>query len=229
MEHYPRRFLQASLIYLGLGSMLGLALGAFRAWAPVFRYVHIHFMLFGFLSMMVFGVAYHVLPRFTGMPLRHPCAVRLHFYLANAGLLGLGTSYTIKLWFPSVFLTSAFVAAAVVAMASMFLFIFNLAPLVFGASPADVPDCSPQPGRSCAHAAPSSGAKGADSGAGVDFGESVASLSARRPELMEVLARFGIDMCCGGRHSLEEVCRKKGIERESLRQALERASSKEKN
>ena len=32
------------------------------------------------------------------------------------------------------------------------------------------------------------------------------------PEVLPVLAKYKIDLCCGGRHSLEEVARKHGID-----------------
>lgn len=39
--------------------------------------------------MMIFGVGYHILPRFTGRPLAYPKIGTLQFYLANIGLVGL--------------------------------------------------------------------------------------------------------------------------------------------
>jgi hypothetical protein len=206
MERYPKRFLQASVIYLTVGTLLGVMLGVFPKAAAVFRFLHIHIQLFGFLSMMVFGVAYHVLPRFNGIPLRKPCLMRLHFYLANAGLLGMGSVHSVKIWFPSPWLTAAFIAAALVAATSMFVFVFNLWPVLFGKDAAmpgcgqtqDAPSCPPAPER-------------AGQGGGVRGDQSVASIAAANPKAMAVLARFGIDMCCGGHHTLAQVCAKKKL------------------
>ena len=36
------------------------------------------------------------------------------------------------------------------------------------------------------------------------------------PETLPVLARYGIDLCCGGRLTLEEATRRHGIELEAL-------------
>jgi iron-sulfur cluster repair protein YtfE (RIC family) len=40
------------------------------------------------------------------------------------------------------------------------------------------------------------------------------------PETLPVLAKYGIDLCCGGRHSLEEVARKHGIDLAKLLEEL---------
>jgi hypothetical protein len=46
-------------------------------------------MLLGFMSMMIYGVGYFVLPRFNGKALRWEGLVPVHFLVANAGLLGM--------------------------------------------------------------------------------------------------------------------------------------------
>lgn len=47
---------------------------------------HAHLQLYGFGTMMIFGVALHALPRFEGRPLPYPGLATLQFVLANAGL-----------------------------------------------------------------------------------------------------------------------------------------------
>ena len=42
--------------------------------------------LLGFVTMMIYGVAYHVLPRFSGHPLHHRRLAGVHWVLANLGL-----------------------------------------------------------------------------------------------------------------------------------------------
>ena len=39
--------------------------------------------------MMIFGVGYHILPRFSGTPLAYPKVGNIQFYVANIGLVGL--------------------------------------------------------------------------------------------------------------------------------------------
>jgi cbb3-type cytochrome oxidase subunit 1 len=85
MEWFVKAFLKSSLAWLGLGVMLGLAMAVHPVWT-VYRGVHLHMNLLGFVAMMIFGVAYHVIPRFTGHPLHSRYFAKLHWWSANAGL-----------------------------------------------------------------------------------------------------------------------------------------------
>jgi cbb3-type cytochrome oxidase subunit 1 len=86
MEWFVKAFLKASLAWLALGVTLGVAMAAHPVWT-VYRTAHVHMVLLGFVTMMSYGVAYHVLPRFTGHPLHSRRAAGVHWWLANAGLL----------------------------------------------------------------------------------------------------------------------------------------------
>ena len=94
MEWYVRAFLKSSLAWLGAGVTLGLGMAV---WPPlaVYRTVHFHFNLLGFVAMMIFGVGYHLLPRLAGHPLHHPALARVHWALANVGLLLLGIGFAL--------------------------------------------------------------------------------------------------------------------------------------
>ena len=48
----------------------GLAIAAHPDWT-VYPLAHVHMLLLGFVTMMIYGVAYHVLPRFAGYPLHN--------------------------------------------------------------------------------------------------------------------------------------------------------------
>ena len=85
MEWFVKAFLKASLAWLTLGVTLGLAMAAHPAWT-VYRAAHLHMVLLGFVTMMIYGVAYHVIPRFTGFPLHSRRAAGAHWWLSNAGL-----------------------------------------------------------------------------------------------------------------------------------------------
>jgi regulator of cell morphogenesis and NO signaling len=52
---------------------------------------------------------------------------------------------------------------------------------------------------------------------------SIADLSRLYPETLPIFAKYKIDLCCGGRHSLEEVARKHGIDLARLLLELEGA------
>jgi len=88
MDRHTKAFVVASLVYFLLASLLGVWMGA-AATAGWVQFAHIHFNLLGFMSMMIYGVGYFILPRFNGRTLRWPSWVPLHFYVANAGLIGM--------------------------------------------------------------------------------------------------------------------------------------------
>jgi cbb3-type cytochrome oxidase subunit 1 len=52
----------------------------------VYRPAHMHMVLLGFVTMMIFGVAYHVIPRFAGFPLYSRRAPAVQWFVSNAGL-----------------------------------------------------------------------------------------------------------------------------------------------
>ena len=93
MDWFAKAFLKASLAWLGLGVTLGLAMAVHPPWTG-WRTAHMHMNLLGFVTMMIYGVAYHVVPRFTGHPLRMPRLAGAHWWISNVGLalfaLGLG-------------------------------------------------------------------------------------------------------------------------------------------
>lgn len=85
MEWFVRTFLKASLAWLGVGVTLGVAMAAHPAWT-VYRPAHQHANLLGFVTMMIYGVAYHVIPRFSGHALHSARLARAHVWIANGGL-----------------------------------------------------------------------------------------------------------------------------------------------
>ena len=71
-----------------IGIAIGLSMALWPGGHLVYRPAHAHANLLGFLSMFLFGVAYHVLPRFVQKPLserRQRWAMR-HFWIQNLGL-----------------------------------------------------------------------------------------------------------------------------------------------
>ncbi|MBI5904363.1 MAG: DUF1858 domain-containing protein, partial [Deltaproteobacteria bacterium] len=78
----------ASLVYFFLAAVLGIWMGGTDTAGRV-KFAHVHFNLLGFMSMMIYGVGYFILPRFNGRTLRWPSWVPAHFYAANLGLIGM--------------------------------------------------------------------------------------------------------------------------------------------
>ena len=86
MDWFVKAFLKSSLAWFGAGVTLGIAMAIHPAWA-VYRTAHLHMNLLGFVTMMIFGVAYHVIPRFAGHPLHSRRLATAQVWLANLGLL----------------------------------------------------------------------------------------------------------------------------------------------
>ena len=85
MEWFVKAFVRASLVWFALGVVLGLAMAANPVWV-VYRPAHAHMNVVGFITMMVFGVGYQLLPRLFGHPLFNPRLAVAHWWLANVGL-----------------------------------------------------------------------------------------------------------------------------------------------
>jgi len=85
MDWYAKAFVKASITWLALGVTLGVGMAVFPQWI-IYRPAHMHMVLLGFVAMMIFGVAYHVIPRFTGFPLHSRKAPAAQWFISNAGL-----------------------------------------------------------------------------------------------------------------------------------------------
>jgi cbb3-type cytochrome oxidase subunit 1 len=92
MDWFVKAFLKTSISWLGLGVTLGLAMVIHPPWTA-YRTAHIHMNLLGFVSMMIFGVAYHVIPRFTSHPLHSRRLAGAHWWAANLGLALLAAGF----------------------------------------------------------------------------------------------------------------------------------------
>lgn len=118
MDRYTKGFVVASLVYFFLAAALGIWMGTTDApeWAS---FAHIHFNLLGFMSMMIYGVGYFILPRFNAKELKWPHWVPVHFYAANIGLIGVVATFPQR---PS----TAFVLFALLNVLSVGMFALNL-------------------------------------------------------------------------------------------------------
>lgn len=95
MDWFVRAFLKASLVWLTLGVTLGVAMAAYPVWT-IYRPAHMHVLMLGFVAMMIFGVAYHVIPRFAGFPLHSARAATAHWWVANASLVMIAAGFIVR-------------------------------------------------------------------------------------------------------------------------------------
>jgi len=86
MDWFVKAFIKASVTWLALGVTFGLAMAAHPAWT-IYGPAHLHVLLLGFVTMMIYGVAYHVIPRFIGLPLHSRRAAEWHWWMSNVGLV----------------------------------------------------------------------------------------------------------------------------------------------
>lgn len=147
MDRINMWFVRASLAYFLVGTFLGLLIAVYPAFTAQFRAAHVHLNLAGFMTMMIFGVGYHIFPRFTGRSLYSPRLVTATFWLANAGVLGLTLGFIFGI--PGVL--TLFAAVNFLAVAA---FVANLlctfggpapAGMGCGAAPAQLMSITPRP------------------------------------------------------------------------------------
>lgn len=122
------------MIYFLLAILLGIHMsvaGPVYPWMPI----HVHFNLLGWMSMMVYGVGYHILPRFSGRPLYSDKLSYWQLWLSNIGLIGMAFGWGIRsaTGNPTVLL-----AFAVVESVSIVFFVINMMKTI-KAAPAPAP------------------------------------------------------------------------------------------
>lgn len=125
-------FIIASLFYLCLGVSVGVVLTVHTDLVGYLLPMHAHTNLLGWVSMMIFAVAYHVLPRFSGRPLFSDTLANLHLIFANVGLLGLIIVWPLLRVYGTITVQAIHIVAALFYAIGAFLFVFNIARTVFG-------------------------------------------------------------------------------------------------
>src|SRR5574337_247708 len=118
----PLKFAWASLIYLLVGSTMG-AIIVFNP-APIIP-SHTHVLLIGWVSMMIFGVGYHLLPVFAGTELYSPRLSELQFWLQNIGIVGL--AFTMPYRYESEGYRLGTIAFGAISLLAIYIFVYNTA------------------------------------------------------------------------------------------------------
>jgi len=95
MDWFAKAFLKSSLAWLGLGVTLGVGMAMQPLWI-IYRPAHLHLNLLGFVTMMIYGVAYHVVPRFTGHPLHARRLAGWHWWISNVGLASMVVGFLLR-------------------------------------------------------------------------------------------------------------------------------------
>jgi len=95
MDWFIKAFIRASLLWFAAGIALGVAIVINPSWT-IYRPAHAHMTVVGFLTMLVFGVGYQLLPRMFGHGLHDRRLAIVHLYLANLGLAGLVIGFLLR-------------------------------------------------------------------------------------------------------------------------------------
>ncbi len=144
IESFVRNFIRASLVWFGVGILIGLGMAWWPAQHLVYRPAHAHAHLLGFVSMMIFGVAYHVIPRFAGSVLRSRRLAKLHFWFANIGLLAMVAGWIFRGWLG--WGTPLLATGGALTAMGAFMFIYNIWVTLGPAKRSDLVGIGPQPG-----------------------------------------------------------------------------------
>lgn len=124
MDWFVKAFVRSSLLWLGIGVLLGVMM-ALAPGTLIYRPAHVHANLLGFVTMMIFGVGYHVLPRFAARRLHSPRIARVHVWVSNAGLAGMVTGFLLRPHRPVV-AAPVLGFGALLSAAGSFMFIYNM-------------------------------------------------------------------------------------------------------
>ena len=118
-------FIFTGLVYLLIGITLGVLFLIFPGLRAL-RTVHAHLNLVGFVMFLIFGVSYHILPRFRGRPLYSEPMAWWQLWMANIGLFGLLVFMSIATYNSQTYLTYFEAIFGSVLVISMYLFVYNM-------------------------------------------------------------------------------------------------------
>lgn len=125
MDRYVKGFIVMSIVYLGIAALLGIImLGNQNIMA--LKFVHSHLNMLGWVSMMIYGVGYHILPRFMGRPVYSSKIGEMQFYLANISLISMLVFYTLNVFSPGDLYRTLTVLSGAVQAFTIFLFFYNM-------------------------------------------------------------------------------------------------------
>ncbi len=116
-------YLRMSVIYFVAAAVAGTAMLIHPDIRIALTPIHAHLNLLGFMSMMIYGVGYHILPKFSGVPVYSPKIVRIQFWVANAGLIGMAVSWPLDY---NPLFKGMLIMSALLSVLGAVLFAFNI-------------------------------------------------------------------------------------------------------
>ncbi len=125
MDKFVKGFIVMSVVYLGAAAVMGIVMLANQD-IMALKFVHSHLNMLGWVSMMIYGVGYHILPRFMGRALYSNRIGEVQFYLANLSLLAMLVFYALNVYNPSDLYRNVTVVSGAVQAFAIFLFLYNM-------------------------------------------------------------------------------------------------------
>jgi len=119
-------YLRMSVIYFILGTVIGFGMLLWPAESGYYTPIHVHLNLLGFMSMMIYGVGYHILPKFSGQLIYSPAIMRAQFWVSNAGLIGMVLSWPFALRDEASLFSSILIVSAFLSVVGVILFTINI-------------------------------------------------------------------------------------------------------
>ncbi len=127
MKKLPKLFIKGSLVFLALSAILGVLITI----GPGYSFMHSHLALLGWVSFMLFGLCYEIIPRSCSRSVYSENLGIAHFWLAAVGLIGMSLSYPfMKMYMLKGYDYSDVVRLVllfgVIETVSIFMFIYNI-------------------------------------------------------------------------------------------------------
>ena len=119
-------YLRMSLIYFIVGAVIGFGMLLWPGESGYYISSHVHLNLLGFMSMMIYGVGYHILPKFSGQHIYSPKIMTIQFWLSNAGLIGMALIWPFVARGDLSFAPTLLILSALLSIFSVVLFAFNI-------------------------------------------------------------------------------------------------------
>jgi heme/copper-type cytochrome/quinol oxidase subunit 1 len=119
------RLVRNAFLALALGVLLAITFGFNRAWGAILRPVHAELNLFGWLTLLIYGMGYHMLPRFIGKPLERSRLATFQSWLAISGVW-----LTVLGWLPLWGAMGLRILGGILQCLAALLFVYLLYPLL---------------------------------------------------------------------------------------------------
>jgi cytochrome c oxidase cbb3-type subunit 1 len=134
MDSFVKNFIIASIVYLAFSTIFGIAM-LHHPQLLSLKFVHSHLNMLGWVSMMIYGVGYHILPKFAGKFLKSKKLGELQFWIANASLVVMLLFYSMNVLSPTASYAMITTLAGAVHAFSIGIFFYNMLATLLPASP----------------------------------------------------------------------------------------------